>query len=165
MSDVVAVALISSGSSILGAAVGAIAAYKVNLRNAETAEKTAEAQEAVEMAKIKAENTRLRQQHDEEERRSRQSTYHRTVAVLQRIYGISWSSEASDEVWEEWRYCRSGVQIFGSQEAFKAVDKIQEVVAKKPADLKDHSSWDEDFKKVAYEFIDVVREDVRIDQQ
>lgn len=161
MNDVIGVALISGGLGLLGGSVGALTTYKVNQRNTETTIATANSQKEIELAKIDAENRRLQLQHAEEERRNRQSAYHRTIAILQRIYGLDWASEESDAVWEEWRYCRSGVQIFGSPKAFDAVDRVQDVIQQKPEDDEDHSSWDEDFKTAAYALIEVVREDVR----
>jgi hypothetical protein len=164
VSDVVAVALISAGSSLLGASTGALTTYMVSLRSSETAIKTAKSQHEVELARIEAENERLRRQHDEEERRNRQATYHRAVTALQRIYGLEGDDEYNEEIWSEWRQCRSGIQIFGSPKAFNAIDRMQEVLTEKPADTEDLSAWDEEFRSAAYAFIEVVREDVRKDQ-
>jgi hypothetical protein len=88
MSDVVAIAIVSAGSSLVGVGIGALTTYKVSLRNAETTIATANAGKEVELAKIKAENHRLQLQHDEEERRNKQATYHRALTALNRIYGL-----------------------------------------------------------------------------
>src|SRR5687767_1605875 len=116
MSDVVAVALISGGLSLLSAALGAVTTYRVNKRSTdvaiETAQvqtdatiKTAQAQADVELEKVKAENQRLQVQHQEDERRNRQGTYQNAIAQLYRFAGAEpgqmISNEEADEMLRE----------------------------------------------------------------
>jgi hypothetical protein len=165
MTDVVAVALISAGSSLLGAAVGAVTTYKISLRNSETTIAAAEAQKAVELAKIEAENSRLREQHQEEKRRNRQETYHQALTVIQRVWAIEIDSEDVDEVTQEWRRSRSGVQIFGSKEAFEALDEVQEVLVQFPGSGDSRKTWQEQLSQATYRFIEAVRKDVQEDSE
>jgi hypothetical protein len=159
MEDVVAVALVSSGASLLGAAVGALTTYKVSLRNAETSVATADAQKEVELAKIKAENERLHEQHGEEKRRNRQATYHRTLTVLQRIYGLQPDAAELSEVQAEWRECRSGVNIFGSRAVSAAIEEVQKVVIKFPGG-EDRPKWEDELAKATSKFVADVRADI-----
>jgi hypothetical protein len=62
MSDVVAVALITGGFATASAGIGAYVTSKVSARNAESTVTTAEKQAEVELAKVDAENQRLRDQ-------------------------------------------------------------------------------------------------------
>jgi hypothetical protein len=160
MSDVVAVALITAGSGLLGVLV----TYKVSLRNAEATIATAESQNEVEIAKIEAENSRLRMQYDEDERRNRQATYHRTIAAMQRLHGIEEGSEEWSEVMKEWRFCRSGVQIFGSAEASALLDEVQRVLVRRPNDDGDIAQWQGEFAAAALPFIAAVRVDTGNDR-
>lgn len=115
MNDIVAVALISAGSSILGASVGALTTYKISLRNAETTVATATSQHEVELAKIEAENQRLRQTNQEEERRNRQSNYHQHLVILHELYvlmGFAASTERINDVRNDYRNLHAGVVLF-----------------------------------------------------
>lgn len=159
MTDVVAVALISAGSSLIGASVGALTTYKVSRRNTETTVATADAQKAVELAKIGAENERLRQQHGEEERRNRQATYHRTLTVLQRIYGLELDSADLSEVQAEWRECRSGVNIFGSRAVSTAIEEVQKVIIEFPGG-EDRVTWENELSTAMGKFVAEVRADI-----
>jgi hypothetical protein len=160
MTDVVAVAMISAGSSLVGATVGAVTTYRISLRNSETAIVTTEAQRDVELAKVQAENARLREQYLEEERRNRQATYHRILTVIQRLHGIREDSGELADVMQEWRYCRSGVQIFGSKDASNALDGVQVLLGQRPPDEDDQTAWKADLKAAALLFIDAVRRDI-----
>ena len=115
MTDVVAVALISAGSSLLGASVGAITTYKVSMRNSETTIATAEAQKGVELAKVEAEMERLKQSNREEERRNRQSTYHQFIEAASTVYqhlGVSTSYSVILEIGTDYRRLMAGVALF-----------------------------------------------------
>jgi hypothetical protein len=82
MSDVVAVAAITAGSTVIGTSVGAVVAYLTGKRNAETAIHNANRQAEVELEKVRAESKRQLDQYKEEERRNRQGTYHRLLAAF-----------------------------------------------------------------------------------
>lgn len=161
MNDVIAVAIVSSASSLIGAAIGAVTTFKVSRRSAETAIATAEGQNEVELAKVGAENERLRDQFAEEERRNRQATYHRALTALQLIHGIDDRDERSEAVWKEWRESRAGVHIFGSEEAMSTIDEVQQVLKRRPPDDDDQTKWRLDLNGSIYEFIAALRIDVR----
>jgi hypothetical protein len=79
--DVIWAAMIAvAGSSI----TGTIAYLGARLQAKTTAVDVA-AQTTVELAKLRAENDRLWAQHREDERRNRQGTHHRLLAVLDRF--------------------------------------------------------------------------------
>jgi hypothetical protein len=130
VSDVVAVALISAGSSLIGASVGALTTYKVSLRNTETTIATAEARKEVELAKVEAENERLRSTVREEERRNRQSTYHRFIDAFNRLFqnmGIPASEEEMIEIFAEYNHLLSGVLLFGPPSVRKGTYDLNDV--------------------------------------
>jgi len=160
MTDIVAVSLITAGSSLLGATIGAVTTYKVSARNADSTVAAAKSQNRIELAKVEAENSRLQAQHAEEERRNRQSTYHRAVAALQRIYGLEANSDDLQQVAAEWRHCLAGVQIFGSEAASLAVESVQKVVVNFPADGTDRDKWQGELIAAMSQFIASVREDI-----
>lgn len=160
MSDVVAVGLITAGSSLIAATVGAITTYKVAQRSKDTAIATAESQNTVELAKIEAENKRLRAGHAEEERRNRQGTYHRTLTVLQNIYGADPGIEDFTELNPEWVHCLAGVQIFGSSEASSALEEVRLVLERRPTDGVGMDAWEQEFVNVTMDFIKTVRTDI-----
>lgn len=163
MTEVVAVALISAGSSLLGATVGAVTTYRVSRRGSETAIATAGAQKEVELAKIEAENSRLREQHSEDERRNRQATYHRALTVLQRVYGLEPDSPDLDEVQAEWRYCRSGVKIFGAPTVTQTVEEVQLVVRRFPGE-DDREKWQQELSDGMNKFVAAVRADIGVQE-
>jgi Sec-independent protein translocase protein TatA len=127
MSDVVAVALISAGSSLLGASVGALTTYKVSLRNAQTTVATATGQHEVEMARIEAENQRLQQNNQEEERRNRQSTYHQYLNTLIGFFQVMdapASPETVNKMTEEYLHLHAGVVLFAPSSVRKAAYEV-----------------------------------------
>jgi len=100
----------------LAASVGALTTYKVNLRNTEATIATAQSQHEVELARIEAENERLLDTNREEERRNRQSTYHRYLNAVVGIYqlmGLEVSAKQVNETRQDYRYLHSGVVLFG----------------------------------------------------
>ena len=82
MSDVVAVGLITAGSSLVAASIGAVTTYFISKRNSETAIATAERQAEVELEKVEAENRRLREEYREGERLARKDLYTRLMAAF-----------------------------------------------------------------------------------
>ena len=160
MSDVVAVAIISAGSSLFGAGIGALTTSKVSLRNAETTVAAADAQKEVELAKIKAENDRLRLQHKEDERRNKQATYHRALTTLNRIYSLEAEEEDFAEVTAEWRYCLAGVELFGSEQAKDAIRDVQHVLAKFPFSEDERDGWDSELIDNMDTFVSALRADI-----
>ncbi|HUC08492.1 MAG TPA: hypothetical protein VMR96_10445 [Solirubrobacterales bacterium] len=159
MSDVVAVALITAGSSLIAAATGAATTYRIAKDGKETAIATAKGHNRIEMAKIEAENTRLRAQHSEDQRRSRQEMYQTTVTVLQRLHG----GDRDPVLGEEWLHCLAGVQILGSWKASNALEDVRQALIRMPGEDEDLTEWQEEFADVALDFNDAVREDIGTD--
>jgi hypothetical protein len=75
MSEVALVAAITGGATVLTSGVTAAVTWAVS-RNST----------AVELAKVAAENERLQQSNQEEERRNRQSTYHQFLDAVTALY-------------------------------------------------------------------------------
>lgn len=142
MTDVVAVALVSAGSSLLGASVGALTTYKVNLRNMEATIATAKGQHEVELARIEAENQRLKESNREEERRNRQSTYHQHLSALHEIFtlmGFEAPMEMIDKARTDYRTLHAGIVLFAPpsvRDAAYEVGRIQNEIW--PAVQKQH---------------------------
>ena len=130
MSDIVAVALISAGSSLLGASVGALTTYKVSLSNSKTTIETAKGQHEVERARIEAENERLREQHSEEERRNRQSTYHQLIDSLFELFqlmGYAADGKEVDKACNRYRYLHAGVVLFAPASVRQGAFEVSEI--------------------------------------
>jgi hypothetical protein len=95
-----------------------------------TAVETAKTQAGVELARVKAENTRLRAQHREDERRNRQGTYHRLLAVWNRLdaFATGYPPESDDQfraAVDEASFLTSGVHMFGSPDVREAVRQVE----------------------------------------
>jgi hypothetical protein len=164
MSDVAAVAFISSGASLLGAAIGAVTTYKVSERNATTTEQTVERQAEVELARIRAENDRLRQQIREPERQNRQGTYHRFLAVISRLSSFGDVPPTDEQLWaaeREFDDLFGGLLLFGRPEAADATAPVTLALHKirRAASEKDPSNpigvrWQESYRPHARELIE-----------
>lgn len=163
MTDVVAVGLITAGSSLVAAAIGAVATYKVSSRGADAAIATAESQNEIELARIEAENTRLVAQHAEDERRNRRDMYHRALSTLQSIYALTGPDDENfSQVTAEWRNWRAGINIFGSPPASEAIEEVQAVLLRFP-DEHGQEGWENDLGQAIQEFVSAVREDLSVD--
>jgi NAD(P)-dependent dehydrogenase (short-subunit alcohol dehydrogenase family) len=158
MSDVVAVSLITGAASLLGAGIGALTTYKVSVRNASATVATADSQNKVELERIAAENRRLHTELEAEERRHRQATYHRTITAMEQMYGAELKSDDVADLAAEWRQCRAGVRLFGSEAASSALDRVQELVHTWPGE--DMAQWQHEFMTAGDAFITAVREDI-----
>jgi hypothetical protein len=139
MSDVIWAALIAvAGSGITGgiayrAAVRqAAVAIATAKQNADTAIATAKESARVELAKVEAENARLRAQHREAERQHRQGTYHRFLAVLDRFDMIATGFPAPDESFEaalvEFNALYGGIHLFGAEPVREATGPLVELL-------------------------------------
>jgi hypothetical protein len=127
VSDVAAVALISSGSSLIAASIGALTTYKVSLRNAETTVATAEAQKEVELAKLGGEIERLQQGNREDERRNRQSTYHQHLNALIKFFQLMGTTASGDQIApirDEYMYLHAGVVLFAPPSVREAAQEV-----------------------------------------
>jgi hypothetical protein len=116
MSDVVAASLITGVVAI----AGYFATYYGSKRQAETHIQSVERQTAVELAKVNAENERLRRQHQEAERQHRQGTYHHMLAVLDRMDMYATGYAPDDEsaymvTLEEFNNLVGGIHLFAPQ--------------------------------------------------
>jgi hypothetical protein len=130
VNEIVAVALISGGASLLGASVGALTTYKVNLRNTEATIATSKSQHEVELARMQAENQRLQESNREEERRNRQSTYHqhlRAVIGIYQLMGLEISVEQVNESREDYTYLHAGVLLFAPSSVRTAASEVSRV--------------------------------------
>jgi hypothetical protein len=85
MSDAVAVGLITAGTSVIVASLGAIVTYATNKRTAETAIATAERQSEAELRRIEGENARLREQLRDDHRRLRKDAYREFISAVLRL--------------------------------------------------------------------------------
>jgi hypothetical protein len=94
MTDVVAVGLITGLSGVAGAAISAIATSRVSKRSAEAAISTAQSGAKVELAKIEAENDRLREQAREHERQRRYEVYEEAQAAHIELFSLGQAGEA-----------------------------------------------------------------------
>lgn len=116
MSDVVAVAIITA----LATVPGTIAAYRVGKRSTE-----------VELAKVDAEAERLREQHREDDRRTRRDLYHQALANLIRTdaVGVGYGSDEEFRrlLSEDYPALLAELRVSGSPEVAKAMEDVAEV--------------------------------------
>ena len=106
MSDVAAVAAITGAAGVLNSIVTGCTTWTASRHVAR-----------VELAKVNAENRRLKEVNREEERRNRQTTYHQFIDVINLVYqrlGAEISEQEQEEVCGEYNHLLSGVLIFGS---------------------------------------------------
>ena len=92
-------------------------------------------QRRVELAKVNAEYDRLRQEHREAERSNRQGTYHRTLAVLDRLdmFATGYNPESETEYMvalEELNTLVGGIHLFGAQSVRDALGPVAEEFAR-----------------------------------
>lgn len=135
MSDPVAVGVITSGVS----ALGYLATILVQRKSSATAIETAEQHAKVELAKVEAENERLREAHREAERQNRQGTYHRMLAVLDRFdtlaTGYAPSTEQLEDALSEFNFLSGGIQLFGADGVKKAMGPVSELFEQAGAEM------------------------------
>jgi len=119
MSEVALVAAITGGTSVLTSAITAAVTWAVSQNSS-----------AVELAKVAAENERLQQENQEEERRNRQSTYHQFIDSFNEIFatlGIPFEQEPLNEKFKTFNHLVSGVLIFGSPDVRTATYRLTDV--------------------------------------
>ena len=133
MSDVVAVAAITAGSTVLGTSAGAVVAYLVGKRNAETAVHNANRQAEVEREKVRAESKRQLDGYREEERRNRQGTYHRLFAAFDTLDWWSRNPHGLGKQYEsivsEIRFLSGGCSMFGDEAVTEALRPVMDLLA------------------------------------
>jgi hypothetical protein len=122
MSDVAVVAAITGGASVLTAAVTGCVAWTAS-RNASR----------VELAKVQADNERLKDSHREDERRNRQSTYHQFIDVstdLLQILGRTKPQEMRIEICNRYNHLLSGVLVFSPPSVRAGATELNAVYSK-----------------------------------
>ena len=133
VSDIIWAAVVAGGVG----AIGNLTTYLVSKRASQTAIETAERQAAtaiataerhaeVELAKVSGELEKLRQANREAERSNRQGTYHRLLAVLDRLDMFATGYDPGDELaytrsLEEFNNLVGGIHLFGAQEVRDAL--------------------------------------------
>lgn len=93
---------------------------------------------SVELAKVEAENKRLRQSNREEERRNRQSTYHQHINVGVELFQLMGSAppvEKIKEIQDTFRYLHAGVLLFAPPPVRKAAYKVSNLYNEVGADM------------------------------
>jgi hypothetical protein len=86
MSDVVAVAAITGSATVLTSAITAAVTWRVSRHGSD-----------IELRKVEAENDRLRQEHKESARQSRQTTYRDFIAAYNQFDNLSLLVDPSEE--------------------------------------------------------------------
>jgi hypothetical protein len=123
MNDAVAVGVITGTVS----ALGYLTTYLIQRKNAENVK----AQSEVDLAKIEAENERLREANRESERQNRQGTYHRMLAVLDRFdtiaTGYAPSTDQLEDALREFFFLSGGIQLFGTAAVKAALEPVSEL--------------------------------------
>jgi hypothetical protein len=119
MSETVAVALITAGSALFVGTVGSLTTYFVSRRQSQSAVATADRQAHVELAKMSAENERLREEIRDEARKSRQGTYAQFLTALNAFEEVEFVSNLPDkrvqELWEGYRSARTALELVSSE--------------------------------------------------
>ena len=133
MSDVVAVAAITAGSTVIGAGVGAWVSYKTAERNAEATVNNANRLAEVELEKVRAESKRQLDQYREEDRRNRQGTYHRLLATFDTLDWWARNPRGLGKHFEsivvEIQFLAGGCFMFGDEDVAKALRPVMDVLA------------------------------------
>lgn len=128
MSDVVTVGIVTAGASVVVSALGYTTTYLVQRKSTNAAIANAREQASVELARVDAENKRLRQEHREAERQNRQDTYHRMLAVLDRFdtlaTGYAPSNEQLEDALSEFNFLSGGIELFGTEGVKKAMAPV-----------------------------------------
>lgn len=105
MSEVATVAAITGGATVLASSVAGLVSWAMGKSSA-----------SVELARVAAENERLREANREEERRNRQSTYHQLIDVLTQLFqglGAEQSYEEIGAICNNYTHLFAGVLLFG----------------------------------------------------
>jgi hypothetical protein len=117
MGEVATVAAIAGG--IMTSGITGLVTWRVS-RNAAS----------VELVKVAAENHRLQYGNQEEERRNRQSTYHKHLDVVIEIYNLMGSeapAERVDGLRDDYRFLHSGVLLFAPSSVRAAAYEVSDV--------------------------------------
>jgi hypothetical protein len=155
MSDVIAATLITGGIAV----VGYITTYLVANRQAATSIAAVERQAEIEMRKAREETERLREQHREAERQNRQGTYHRMIAMMNRLERFATgfppkNFEEFQKAVDELNFLTAGLDLFGGRDVREANGRVADVFAEigrhvppKGSDPAPHEVWTEEYRK------------------
>jgi len=127
MSDIAAVAAITGGTSVLTSGITAAITYAVSKNSAK-----------VELAKVDAENERLRDTNREEERRNRQSTYQQCIDAFNLLFqnfGVATSEERVLQICGDYNHLLSAVLLFGPPSVRDGAYALNDVYGKIPVAL------------------------------
>jgi hypothetical protein len=174
MSDVVDVALITGGFATASAGIGAFATYKVSARNATITVTTAEKHAEVELAKVEAENQRLRDQVREADRKSRADAYQEMLVAHTKLFSLSQrtpTKEETDQIIERVNAANAGVQLSTRNEGvIDALNSYAEIAGTTIAEGGNTENWTsavvshaQALRSAAANLADVMREDVALD--
>jgi hypothetical protein len=128
MSDVIWAAIVAVGGSLLTGVIASITTYRISRHQSEVALATVREQTSIELAKLGAENERLRAQHQEEQRRERQATYLRLTAVIDEIdrQGSDWpaTDEELEAIQDEFNSLYATLVLFGTESVVDAAGDV-----------------------------------------
>lgn len=139
MNDVIWAAAIAAAVS----GVGNWTTYLVSKRASTTAIATVEKQAEVELAKVTGELEKLRREHREAERSNRQGTYHRTLAILDRLdmFATGYNPEREEafmEALEGLNNMVGGIRLFGATRVRDALAPLAEELVRLGEDIRAH---------------------------
>ena len=129
-------------AGLIGTSAGAVLSYRAGLATA------------------REETKRLREQHREEERRNRQGTYHRMLALVNELI---WADpKRMPELLERWQFISAGVALFGAPPVVAKVRPLSRILAEGA------TSADEDWRRktiaAAREVAAAMRDDIGAEQ-
>jgi hypothetical protein len=119
MSEVAAVAAITGGVTVMTSGITGFVAWRVSKNSS-----------SVELGRVTAETERLNLGNREDERRHRQSTYHKFIRILIRLYQLLGAEVGEVEVQkisDEYNELLAGVLLFGSPSVRAEADALNDV--------------------------------------
>jgi hypothetical protein len=132
MSDVIWAAAIAGGVGLLS-----------NIPTYLSARRTA----YVELARLREESERLREQHREAERQNRQGTYHRVLAALDRFdmiaTGAPFTTDEFDQLWDGYNALAGGVLLFGATSVRERMQPVSRLLQEIRAEVAESSVEDQ----------------------
>jgi hypothetical protein len=178
MSDVIWAAIIAVVGGAISGSIAGWVGFKVAQVQTALTKQTISSHERVELAKVKAENERLRDQHHEVERQHRQGTYHRFLAVIDAIdrIGTGMPVPTDDEftaTLQEFNYLHGGIHLFGDDRVRDALGPLIDLLEKAGEGNVQYASSVERFRRgyiphrhavisAQYAIIEAMRADVTI---
>jgi len=127
-------------AGLVGTGMGAILSYKAGL------------------ATSKEETKRLRDQHQEEERRNRQGTYHQLITLVNELM---WADRRNlNDLLDRWFFLNAGITLFGAPEVVEKTRKLAEVLAKGSKGQTDE--WRDEIRLAARGVVAAMRADIGV---